>query len=213
MISFILVLCIIFVDGINSLRLPKSTKTAASSLFPIHYRLGGTVLADTVNIYAIYYGKWTDSDIDLVNDFISNVGSSQWYKVNMKYYYQANQATKRTYVTDQVKLAGFVIDDYSLGHKLSPNDSVVKYHLNRKSFPIDSFGVYFLFTSQDVEVDGFCSQYCGLHDFIKYANSTIYYGIVANPVIINKLRIRSIVEDADQIIMGLIQIIHLISIA
>ena len=75
---------------------PKAT------FFPIKYKMGGKVLVNTVNIYNIYYGNWTASDMEIVDHFVANLGKSDWYTTNMQYFYQANSRSAKEYVKNEV---------------------------------------------------------------------------------------------------------------
>jgi hypothetical protein len=89
-----------------------------------------------------------------------------------------------SYVSGQVNLAQSVNDSsYSFGHFLQDADiwSIVSFHLNIKSLPIDDNGVYFVLTSKDVTEGGQCASYCGWHNGMPFGNDYIKYAFIGDP--------------------------------
>ena len=59
-------------------------------------------MTDQVNIYLIYYGNWTSTDEAIVNNFVENLGASDWYITNTKYYEQDQRGGEKIYVKPNV---------------------------------------------------------------------------------------------------------------
>lgn len=56
---------------------------------PLDY-MGGNVLTQPINVYYIWYGNWTDPNVQpILEDFIKNLGASPWYQIDTAYYQQA----------------------------------------------------------------------------------------------------------------------------
>ena len=75
-----------------------------NAIFPIKYRQGGKVLTEPVNMYLIYYGNWTLTDTAIVDNFVENLGASEWYVTNTKYYEQSSRNSEKVYVQPNVCL-------------------------------------------------------------------------------------------------------------
>jgi hypothetical protein len=74
----------------------------SNAIFPIKYRQGGKVLTDPVNMYLIYYGNWTVNDVAIVDNFVENLGASEWYVTNTKYYEQSSKGSEQVHVKPNV---------------------------------------------------------------------------------------------------------------
>ena len=146
---------------------------------------GGPVMISP-NVYVIYYGNWastsctdsftqnTNSTSAIINDFISSVGTSSWYGINMQYY---SGTTTKTYVTNVVNYAPSkcILDNYSQGASLDAAgkpqvSAVVDFALSNNNLPVDANGIYFVIPSKDVAVSGFLTSFCGYH---SYYNPTV----------------------------------------
>lgn len=141
---------------------------------------GGPVMLGTVNVYTIWYGNWANNTATtIIPDFITHLSGSPWFKINTTYYNSHNQ-----YVSGLVNLAGSTSDNYSLGSTLADADvqTVVANAIGNNSLPLDTNGVYFVLTSADVnESSGFCSVFCGFHEYFNISNSNVKYAFVGNP--------------------------------
>ncbi|CAI5481771.1 unnamed protein product [Closterium sp. Yama58-4] len=78
-----------------------------------------------------------------------------------------NETNKDRYVGTEVRLAGVAYDAFSLGKgPLSASDiaTIARWQIGKgKALKYDANGVYFVLTSNIVEVDGFCTNFCGWH--------------------------------------------------
>jgi hypothetical protein len=158
----------------------------------IQYTLGNPVLTDDVNVYYLYYGNWTESQKATLEHFMSNIGSSGWYGINKKYYYQADINSSRIPVSGSVILKKTVVDLYSRGKKLGGYDlpELIQEKIDSKELPEDTSAVYFVLTSGDVQESmrpdlgraTFCGSYCGYHvSWELKSGKRIYYAQVGNP--------------------------------
>jgi hypothetical protein len=81
-------------------------------------------------------------------------------------------------------VAGTVTDTGSQGTQL--NDStlqlVVQKWINNGTFPADSNAIYHVLASQEVnETSGWCSIYCGFHNYMTFNGTNIKYTFIGNP--------------------------------
>lgn len=158
----------------------------------INYHASTPVMINP-NVYIIWYGTWASDSCSqtgtttpaLTNSFLNNVGSSDWYKINMSYYQTINATT--SYVTDFVKVNGCAVDAASLGKSLdgaAPQTyAVVDQAINSGALPADPTGLYFVLTSPDVAVSGFGTSFCGYHSYSTNASTgvTYKYSFVGDP--------------------------------
>lgn len=144
------------------------------------YYHGGPVMLNTHNIYYIWYGDWSNnSAITILNNLANNIGGSAYLNITTTYTDGSNQP-----IANVAKLQGSTFDRYSHGRNL--NDSavfnIVTRAINNRSLPNDPNGVYFVLTSKDVrETSGFCTQYCGWHDYSFYNKTNIKFAFIGNP--------------------------------
>lgn len=144
------------------------------------YYHGGPVMVNTHNIYYIWYGNWSgNSAITILNNLANNMGGSPYLNISTTYTDGADHP-----IVNTAKLQGSTYDKYSHGRNL--NDyavfNIVTRAINNKSLPYDPNGVYFVLTSKDVnETSGFCTQYCGWHDYGFYNNTNIKFAFIGNP--------------------------------
>jgi hypothetical protein len=88
-----------------------------------------------------------------------NLNSSLWFDM------------ARLYGLKSVQWAGARMSRYSVGKNFaSPYgqqevESILRTAFQAGRFPVDPSAVYFVFTSQDVVVNGFPSIFCGMHNF------------------------------------------------
>ncbi|KAH6563754.1 hypothetical protein BASA60_010604 [Batrachochytrium salamandrivorans] len=156
----------------------------ASVSSSIGYNMGAPLLTGTVNIYLIYYGTWTDAQKSIVETFTSGIGSSDWWGIEEKYYYQADSSSPKTYISGNVNLAGTYSDNYSIGKSQSGNDlpGLIQSYIDAGTFPEDTNAVYYILNSSDVSESAlgssFCSGYCGYHsETTLTSGSQVYYAL------------------------------------
>src|SRR5262249_39671608 len=76
--------------------------------------------------------------------------------------------------------AGAIFDSYSHGNPLSDVGGVVASAITSGKLPLDDNGVYFVFTSADVDQPGFCTNYCGWHTWESVNDTQIKYLFVGD---------------------------------
>lgn len=176
--------------GLNPRGLDNVTAGSTGTISPpITYH--GGALIPTPTAYIIWYGNWnqtngtdTASGQQIVRDFLTNVGGSNYYAINKTY--SAGGYTISGGV-NFVAGANETTDAYSSGKKLT--DAAVQTIVNRAisngSLPYNPDGVYFVLTSSDVgESSGFCSNspfgYCGWHTAGTPSVGHVRYAFVGN---------------------------------
>ncbi|XP_057817345.2 protein EXORDIUM-like 2 [Cryptomeria japonica] len=145
---------------------------------------------DSINVYILWYGKFTPSQKAIITDFVSSLGAtnaipnrqpsvSSWWATTKRY----SDSTRKG-VSGAVKIGGQASNGlYSLGKNLKRSQIaiLVKGALAKRLFPLDNRGVYLVLTAADVYVERFCMNSCGFHDSIPLSKSTtILFGWVGN---------------------------------
>jgi len=149
---------------------------------------GGPVMPNTVNVYFIWYGNWTNgtrpsdsqTTVNLIDALYGSGGlsGSGYEMINSTYGDNSHN------VSGLLTLAGSTTNNYSNGKRLSDNaiKTIVTNAISGGSLPKDTNGVYFVLTSSDVsESSGFCSFYCGWHTSATILSADIKYAFVGNP--------------------------------
>ncbi|CAI5478811.1 unnamed protein product [Closterium sp. Yama58-4] len=168
---------------------------------PIRYH-GGWVMAKVpIKIFIIYYGSWSSSEVNIVENFIYSLSNNnttpkdaktvsawQWWQIATWYTMKRNGQTVS--VSSQVQFRKRVFDKYSLGRVIKDDLGgvwqIIDQQLRTRALPIDSSAQYLVLTSADVALGdrekGFCgrSGYCGFHSFATDGVSYIKYGFVGN---------------------------------
>jgi hypothetical protein len=155
----------------------------------ISYNVGAPVLTGPLSVYVIYYGAFTATQKSVVENFVSGVGSSAWWNIQNKYYYQQSTFTPKVYVGDSVVLKGTVTDKYSLGKSLSASaaPTLIQANIDANRIPEDTNAVYIVLIAGDVQhsMPGptvFCKDYCGNHNSATLrSGKTIVYAFSGMP--------------------------------
>jgi len=146
---------------------------------------GGPVLgtnpdwSNVPNIYLVWYGNWAgNTALDILPDFVSNLGGSPYYNINTSYTDRLGNP-----VLNAANYGGSAFDSYSQGTSLTATRIaiVVRDAIARGDLPLDYDGVYFVLTSADVTDSGFCVSYCGWHSYFTYQSTVIKFSFVGNP--------------------------------
>jgi hypothetical protein len=150
---------------------------------------GGPVLTGPVNVYFVFYGNWTKETSEathtILMDFIDYIGQSQWFNT---FQYFTDSHGKG--ISGPIKSFAGVIDAYSqhqnpnssdfhlAGHdaytKIIQDAAANTQHLGES---IDSHGIYLVFTSEDVSMDGFCTEWCGYNSW----TDQFLFAIIGHP--------------------------------
>lgn len=139
---------------------------------------GGPVMLGTPDVYYIWYGNWSgNSATTLLPDFMSNLGGSPYFNINSTYYDSSGR-----HITGQVHYAGSTTDNYSQGVAITDAgvEAIVSRALSSGALPTSTNAVYFVLTSSDVTLSGFCSGYCGWHTNGTVLGLDIKYSFVGN---------------------------------
>lgn len=127
---------------------------------------GGPVMSDPINVYLIWYGKWDQAYAKdakrIVEEFITNLGGSDYWMINQMYCDNHNHCVSGT-----IKLAGTINKpDYLQKDFLSETDIgfIATNTIKTKEFPSDVNGMYLVLTSNEVGVMDSCGSFCGWHD-------------------------------------------------
>lgn len=144
---------------------------------------GGPVLLNTVNIYVIYYGNVGTIPEGIVNDFFANLSLSGQYDVNQTYY--DAQLIHISGALSFISAADAYHDDYSQGVGATLGSSsipkIIKAAIDAHGLPADPNGVYFVITSPDQKVSGFCTSFCAYHTHTTINGTDIKYALVPDP--------------------------------
>ena len=157
----------------------KASTVGAATPANITYRIGAPVMINP-NIYVIWYGTWGTNPCSqtgnttpaIVNDLLSNVGATNWYGINTRYYSQSSPTALKQYVTNVVRPSGCISDTASLGKANPSIAAIVDQALTSNALPRDTNGLYFVLTSSDVKVSGFLTGFCGYHSYFNPSYST-----------------------------------------
>jgi hypothetical protein len=148
---------------------------------------GGPVMVQPVKVYPIWYGAWDYTTIALVDDFIANFSSSNYYKTNTPYYeIEPDTDGGRTHVTSTVSFGGNLYDSYGQGKLLIGIAvwNIVVESLRWATLTLDPNAIYMVFTSSDVDEGepgfGFCSDWCGWHDEIVESGFDVKFAFVGD---------------------------------
>ena len=155
----------------------------------ISYHGGPVMRANTVNVYFIWYGNWTNgarpsdsqTTVNLMNALFGTtrgIGGSSYFKINTTY------SDTVGHPTGNISLLASTADNYSRGKLLGDSDilSIVSGTISSRALPKDANGLYFVLTTSDVgQSSGFCTKYCGWHTSAAIGGVDIKYAFVGNP--------------------------------
>ena len=154
---------------------PGSFDQSYSTDLPMNY-LGGHVMHEPISVYLIWYGNWNNAKtIPIIEDMMTNVGSSDWYKINTSYYEKDSSdirnGGKTIYATSDISFKKSIfVDESKYGSSVSTENflSILGDSFQSGILPSDSNAQYFFLTSKGVtNSDGmagsFCTDWCGLH--------------------------------------------------
>ena len=157
----------------------SATPTGTTTSNGIQYH-GGPVLVNSVHVYEIWYGNWTTSSTparqSLVDTFLHGIGGTPYFNTNASYYNAAG-----TYVTNAVSVMGSTTVSGSTSLNSNSFAAIVASTITSGALPADSNGVYFVFTSANVSVSGFLTQFCGFHSAEAVGSTTLQYAFVGDP--------------------------------
>jgi len=139
---------------------------------------GGPVMLGPHNVYFIWYGNFSGNiALTMLPDLIKGFNGSQYFNTNTTY----GDATGN--IANTVAMASQVFDNYSQGTALNNTTfaNVISKPLNAGTLPVDPNGIYFLLTSPDVTMTGFCTTFCGFHTSGTFGTTDIKVAFVGDP--------------------------------
>jgi len=142
---------------------------------------GGPVLVNSVNVYEIWYGNWTTSSTparqSLVDTFLHGIGKTPYFNTNTSYYNAAGVKV----VNNVTVVKSVTITSGSTSLNQNSFASIVANTIGAGNLPADPNGVYYVFTSQNVSVSGFLTQFCGFHSAMTVNSTPLQYAFVGDP--------------------------------
>ncbi|XVE66496.1 hypothetical protein DITRI_Ditri08aG0084100 [Diplodiscus trichospermus] len=165
----------------------------SSNLVDLRYHMGPVLSSSPINIYLIWYGRWSLSQKLLIKDFITSISPSatpasspspsvsDWWKTVSLYTDQTGANVSRSVV-----IAKEHSDTrYSHGSHLTrlSVQQVIANAVKSAPFPVDHRnGIYLILTSHDVTVQDFCRAVCGFHYFTfpSMVGHTLPYAWIGN---------------------------------
>ena len=140
----------------------------------------GPVMLGTNRVYFIMYGNWSNQPNaeQIVTDFAVSLGGSPYFNINTTYHDSAG-----TPLSNALLWGSNIYDFYSHGSNLTDADggSIVSSNILSEQLPLDPQGIYFVLTSDDVSVDGHCTDSCEFHDSTTVAGINIRFAVIGNP--------------------------------
>lgn len=160
-------------------KIVKSDSIPENGIFYHGGPVMGTSSSTIPNVYYIWYGNWAgNTAINLLTNFALGVGRTSYYNINTSY--TDGNGTPIIKAVNFPKPGFF--DKYSQGTTLSEDSiiTIVTNAINSKKLPLDSNGIYFVLTSADVNLPGFCTSFCGWHTYTTINNTNIKFAFVGN---------------------------------
>jgi len=139
---------------------------------------GGPVLVNNVNVYEIWYGNWTGATArqSIVDTFLHGIGGTAYFNTNTSYYDASG-----TYVKNVVTVAGSATASGSTSLNSNSIAPIVANAISVNHWTADPNAVYFVFTSANVSVSGFLTQFCGFHGNMTVNSVATQYAFVGDP--------------------------------
>ncbi|CAF3113724.1 unnamed protein product [Rotaria sp. Silwood2] len=154
----------------------------------ISYTMGALVLTGATNVHIVYYGNWTTNQQNIVNTFISTIGSTSWFNIEKTYYFQISNTSSKVYTTGPLTLGNTTTNNYTNGTQLTGTSikDIIYNHITKGQLPNDQRAIYLLLSSSDVKensttTSSFCNSYCGYHSTFSRGTSKYIYGFIGNP--------------------------------
>ncbi|XVE49601.1 hypothetical protein DITRI_Ditri01bG0095100 [Diplodiscus trichospermus] len=165
----------------------------SSNLVDLRYHMGPVLSSSPINIYLIWYGRWSVSQKLLIKDFITSLSPSatpssspspsvsEWWKTVSLYTDQTGANVSRNVVIAK-EHADTRYSHSSHLTRLSVQQ-VIATAVKTAPFPVDHRnGIYLILTSDDVTVQDFCRAVCGFHYFTfpSMVGYTLPYAWIGN---------------------------------
>eukprot|EP00475_Leptophrys_vorax_P014235 TRINITY_DN20639_c0_g1_i3.p1 TRINITY_DN20639_c0_g1~~TRINITY_DN20639_c0_g1_i3.p1 ORF type:complete len:287 (-),score=3.29 TRINITY_DN20639_c0_g1_i3:11-871(-) len=138
----------------------------------------GPVMWQPLEVYLIWHGTWIDGQKEAVRNFVASIGEETLANVpaSVKDWWNTNRLYKAgsTYVTPDVSLSNTAINipaaSSAAGQpplKRVDITNLIRFQLLSGALPRLQNAIYAVFTSADVDVDGYCSDFCAYHDIAE----------------------------------------------
>lgn len=160
---------------------------------PLYY-MGGLVMYDPINVYIIWYGDHAKSSKSLIQEMISNLGTSPWWQITTKYYqslpmHAATLSRNETkFVTNNITLKQSVVvttDIYGTQLTKLLIQQVILDQIKAGTLPSDTNGQYLFLAApginETLDFYSYCSDFCGWHtQFVDSDGNTLKYLFAEN---------------------------------
>jgi len=156
--------------------------TAATSQMQYHF--GKLIMLNTAHIYIIWYGSWSTKQHLIIHEFLDNLSNSNWLNIQTTYYQIIPSINTKQYASASIVRVNESTDNYSQGTLINNSmiQTIITNQFNSNTIPIDIDGIYFVLTSSDVNLNGFCTTFCGYHNGFIYQKKYLKYAWIGNPV-------------------------------
>ncbi|CAA7410689.1 unnamed protein product [Spirodela intermedia] len=160
----------------------------SSNLVHLRYHMG-PVLTSPINIYLIWYGRWSSGEQSTIRDFLLSISDASapppslhhWWSTAALYTDQTGANITRAIsiareLSDPLHSRGTALTRLSIQQVIA--DAVAAHHL-----PVDHRnGIYLVLTAREVTVQDFCRAVCGFHYFTfpSIVGHTLPYAWVGN---------------------------------
>jgi hypothetical protein len=161
---------------------PKIQQIASRLGIPISYN-GGPTMNNNNSVYFIFYGNnFTTSTQNVLTKYASSIGNSNWWKIVRKYNVGSisyggsyNYPNITNNILTSTDISSIIVNSISSNNQWP----------GQKNGSSDA--LYVLLTDNTVDqsdssAGGFCTQYCGWHDYLVSNNVNIKYIWVGSPV-------------------------------
>ncbi|CAI7810963.1 unnamed protein product [Closterium sp. NIES-53] len=150
------------------------------------------VMSNPIKVYLIWHGAFSHAQKEVVRTFVRSLSSAEgtvagWWDISELY----DDCDKNT-VSAEVSLGGEMQVRPNAMRLLLGERSIVnlvRMGINRRKFPADENGVYFVignryskqWASLNPWGDNFCSGFCGWHSYRTVKGKRLKYSFVGNP--------------------------------
>jgi hypothetical protein len=124
----------------------------------------------------IYCGAFEDKEVDLINDFVSTIGKSEWWGITTNYFAQQTKESPRAYVSDVVTMGQTLrLPDFEK-FAIAEMEHLITKQIEENKLPLDENHIYNIMTSSKVElinIEGFEYEkdFCAFHTFYTHPAS------------------------------------------
>jgi hypothetical protein len=158
----------------------KKSRGLAATKTPVILYHGGPVMVNK-DLYVVYYGSFTATQHDILDNFLANLGGTGAYNVNSEYTDGSGNAVAN--ILNYSATADSFNDAYSLGKTLSGSFDTTIIHnaIANGHLPNDPNGIYILTISTDVSLPR--SVWCAYHTHSSaiVAGEDIKYAVAPDP--------------------------------